>query len=176
MKWGHDEVIVVFSQPLYKTCQRQPTTLKLCRLIVYSKFHKICKFENHVERNDVIMMSLSKPMEKQWENVNLNRTKQNIYIVQKVSMSAIQKCNFYWILGQAGENWLKNKKGTGKKQNSGCKTKCPPPHDLAISSQMTMKLVKDILWVEIFTNWHKFLMTSSSCWFHDFIKTRQVKK
>ena len=28
----------------------------------------------------------------------------------------------------------------------------PPPPNLAISSQMTMKLGKDILWVEIFTN------------------------
>ena len=29
--------------------------------------------------------------------------------------------------------------------------KCPPPN-LAISNQMTLKLGKDILWVEIFTN------------------------
>ena len=29
--------------------------------------------------------------------------------------------------------------------------KCPPPN-FAISSQMTMKLGKDILWVETFTN------------------------
>ena len=28
----------------------------------------------------------------------------------------------------------------------------PPPPNLAISSQMTMKLSKDILWVEIITN------------------------
>ena len=27
------------------------------------KFHKICKFENHVTRNDVMMMSLPKTME-----------------------------------------------------------------------------------------------------------------
>ena len=43
------------------------------------KFHKICKFENHVTRNDVIMMSLPKTMEKQWENADLHKTKQNIY-------------------------------------------------------------------------------------------------
>ena len=28
----------------------------------------------------------------------------------------------------------------------------PPPPNWAISSQMTMKLDKDILWIEIFTN------------------------
>ena len=50
------------------------------------------------------------------------------------------------------------------------------PHNLAISSQKTMKLAKGILWVEIFTNWEKFLLTSSSCWFYDVIKTRQLKK
>ena len=64
-----------FSQSVYKTCQRQPTALKLDRLIVYSKFHKICKFENHVTRNDVI----TKNNGKQWENADLRRTKQNIY-------------------------------------------------------------------------------------------------
>ena len=52
-------------------------TLKLCRLIVYSKFHKICKFEHHVTRNDVIMMSLPKQW-KQWENVDLRGTKKYI--------------------------------------------------------------------------------------------------
>ena len=44
------------------------------------------------------------------------------------------------------------------------------PPNLAISGQMTMKLGKNILWVEILTNWQKFLchphvdfMTSSNC-------------
>ena len=37
--------------------------VKLCRLIAFGKFHKICKFESHVTRNDVIMMSLPKAME-----------------------------------------------------------------------------------------------------------------
>ena len=46
---------------------------------------------------------------------------------------------------------------------------------LATSSQMMMKLGKKILWVEIFTNWQKSLMTSSSCWFYDVIKMRQLK-
>ena len=64
MKWRHDDVIIVFSESVYKTCQRQPTELKLGRLIVHSKFHKICKFENHVTRNDIIMTSLPKTMEK----------------------------------------------------------------------------------------------------------------
>ena len=36
---------------------------KLCRLIFHLKFYKICKFESHVTRNDVIMMSLPKTME-----------------------------------------------------------------------------------------------------------------
>ena len=53
-----------FSQSVYKSWQRQPTALKLCRQIVYSKCHKIGKFESHVTRNNVIMMSLLKEMEK----------------------------------------------------------------------------------------------------------------
>ena len=52
-----------FSESVYKTCQRQPTEFKLGKLIVHSKLHKICKFENHVTRNDVIM-TLLKTMEK----------------------------------------------------------------------------------------------------------------
>ena len=67
-----------FSQSVYKTCQRQPIALNLCRLIVYLKFHKIYKFENHVTRNDVITMSLPKTMEEQWENAGLRGTKQNV--------------------------------------------------------------------------------------------------
>ena len=53
-----------FSESVYKTCQRQPTELKLGKMVAHSKFHKICKFENHVTRNDVIMTSLPKTMEK----------------------------------------------------------------------------------------------------------------
>ena len=59
--WRH---YCVFSEFVYKTCQRQPTELKLGKLISLSKFHKIWKFENHVTRNDVIMTSLPKTMEK----------------------------------------------------------------------------------------------------------------
>ena len=51
-----------------------------------------------------------------------------------------------------------------------------PSPNLAVSSQITVKLGKGIPWVEIFTNWNKFLMTSSSCWFYDVIKMRQIKK
>ena len=40
----------------------QSTTLKLCRLIVFGKFDKICKFENHVATDDVI----TKIIEKLW--------------------------------------------------------------------------------------------------------------
>ena len=68
-----------FSESVYKTCQRQPTGLRLVKLIVYSKLHKICKFENHVTRNDAIMTSLPKTMEKQWGNADLRETKQIIY-------------------------------------------------------------------------------------------------
>ena len=32
----------------------------------------------------------------------------------------------------------------------------PPPYNLAISSQMTMKVCKDILWIKIFINWEEF--------------------
>ena len=80
MKWRHNDVIIVFSQSVYKTCQRQPTALKLGRLVVYPKFHKICKFENHVTRNDVITESNGK----QWENTDLRRTKQNIYHSKRI--------------------------------------------------------------------------------------------
>ena len=51
-----------------------------------------------------------------------------------------------------------------------------PPPNLAISSQKTMKLGKGILWLEIFPNLQEFLMMSSSCWFYDVIKMRQLKK
>ena len=63
-----------FSESVYKTCQWQPTELKLGKLIAHSKFHKICKFENHVTRNDIIMTSLQKTM----ENADLRETKQII--------------------------------------------------------------------------------------------------
>ena len=64
-----------FYESVYKTCQQQPTELKLGKLIVHSKFHKICRFENHVTRNDVIMTSLPK----QWKNEDFRETKQIIY-------------------------------------------------------------------------------------------------
>ena len=63
------------SESVYKTCQRQPTELKLGKLIVHLKFHEIYKFENHVTTNDVIMTSLLK----QWKNADLRETKQIIY-------------------------------------------------------------------------------------------------
>ena len=76
-----------FSEPVHKTCQRQPTELKLDKLIVHSKFHRICKFENHVTRDDVIMMSLAKTMEKQWGNADLLETKQIIYQSKSIDVS-----------------------------------------------------------------------------------------
>ena len=68
-----------FPESVYKTCQRQPTELKFGKLIIHSKFHKICEFENHVRRNDVMMMSLPKTMDVQWGNADFNKTKQIIY-------------------------------------------------------------------------------------------------
>ena len=64
MRWRHDDVIIVFTESVNKTCQWQPIELKLGNLIVHSKFNKICRFENHVTRNDVIMISLPKTIEK----------------------------------------------------------------------------------------------------------------
>ena len=51
-----------------------------------------------------------------------------------------------------------------------------PLHNLEISSQKTMKHGKGILWAEIFTYWQKCFVTSSSCWFYDVIKMRQLKR
>ena len=65
--------------------------LKLCRLIVHLKFYKICKFESHVTRNYVIMMSLPKTMENNGK-MGTSAEPNKIYIVGKV---LTQKCNFY---------------------------------------------------------------------------------
>ena len=75
-----------FSQSVYKTCQTQCTELKVCRLIVYSKLHKICKFENYLTRNEVIMMSLPKAMENNGTSTEPNK----IYIVQKILMKVFK--------------------------------------------------------------------------------------
>ena len=83
-----------FFESVHKTCQTQHTELKLGKLIVHSKFHKILKFEDHVTRNDVIMMSLPKTMEKQWE-MRTSAKPKKLYINQKVLMRAIQKCTSY---------------------------------------------------------------------------------
>ena len=90
-----------FSESVYKTCQWQPTELKLGKLIAHVKFHKICKFENHVTRNDVIMTSLPK----QWK-VRTSAKPNKLYIIRKVLMRAIQKCTFYW-------NWVTMSKVMG---------------------------------------------------------------
>ena len=52
-----------------------------------------CKFENHVTRNDVIMMSLPKTMEDNGK-MRTSAEPKKIYIVRKVLMRAIQRCNF----------------------------------------------------------------------------------
>ena len=77
-----------------KPAKNHHAALKLCRLIVHLKFYKICKIESHVIRNDVIMMSLPKTMENNGEMRTLAEPNK-IYIVGKVLMRAIQKCNFY---------------------------------------------------------------------------------
>ena len=79
---------------VYKTCQRQPAALKLCRLTVHLKLYNICKFESNVTRNDVIMMSLPKTMENNGK-MRTSAEPNKIYIVGKVLMRAVQKCNFY---------------------------------------------------------------------------------
>ena len=75
---------------VFKKTYRQPAELKLCRLIVYSMFHKTGKFQNHMTRNNVIIMLLAKTIGKCGHS--RNRTK---YINRKVLTKAIQKCNFY---------------------------------------------------------------------------------
>ena len=75
-----------FSKSVHKTCQRQPTELKRGKLIVHSKFHKICNFKNHVTRNDVIIMSLPKQW-KQWGYADLHETKQIIYQMKGIDES-----------------------------------------------------------------------------------------
>ena len=72
-----------FSESVYKTCQRQSAELKLGKLIAHLQFHKICKFENHVTRNDVIMTSLPKTM----ENADLRETKQIVYYSKGIDES-----------------------------------------------------------------------------------------
>ena len=85
MKWRHNDVIIVFSNSSLK----QPATLKLPRLKAYIKFHKIWKFEDHVTRNDVRMMSLPKTTGKRGPPRN-----QSNYIHSK---GIIQKCKCYRI-------------------------------------------------------------------------------
>ena len=40
MKCRHDDVTIVFYESVYKTCQRQPTELKLSKLIAHSSSTK----------------------------------------------------------------------------------------------------------------------------------------
>ena len=87
-----DDVTIVFFQSLCKTRLRQPTVLNVCRLIAYPKFHKIRQFENHVTRNDVIMMLLPNTM----GNVDLRETSQIIY-QSKGLEETYKKCEFYQI-------------------------------------------------------------------------------
>ena len=69
------------------------TALKLCRLISFDKFHKICRFENHVTTNDVIMMSLLKTMEK----CGCPRNQSNYVSFERLSRELSNKCTFYQI-------------------------------------------------------------------------------
>ena len=64
------------------------------QLIVHLKIHETCRFESHVTRNDVIMMSLPKTMENNGE-MRTSAKPNKLYIIRKVLMGAIQKCTFY---------------------------------------------------------------------------------
>ena len=56
--------------------------------------YKIYKFENHVTRNDDIMMSLPKTMENN-RKMRASAEPNKLHIVQKVLMTAVQKCKVY---------------------------------------------------------------------------------
>ena len=61
-------------------------------MIIHLKSHKICKFENHVTGND-IMMSLPKTLE---NNGKMRTTAEpnKMYIVRKVLMRAVKNVVF----------------------------------------------------------------------------------
>ena len=59
-------------------------------IIVY----KIYKFENHVTRNDDIMMSLPKTMENN-RKIRASMEPNKLYLVRKILMRAAQKCKVY---------------------------------------------------------------------------------
>ena len=59
----------------YNPSVKLESTQTIYRLIAFGKFHKIRKFENHVTRYHITMMSL----QKQWENADLRETSQIIY-------------------------------------------------------------------------------------------------
>ena len=63
------------------------------KTVVHLKFHKIWKFEDHVTRNDVIMMPLPKTIESDGK-MRTSAEPNKIYIVGKVLMRAIQKVTF----------------------------------------------------------------------------------
>ena len=79
MKWRDDDVINVF---LWIETWQADSSFKV---------PQICKFENHVTRNDIIMTSLPKTMEKCGLKPN------KLYIIRNVLMRTVQKCTFYWI-------------------------------------------------------------------------------
>ena len=57
-------------------------------------FYKICKFENHIRKNDVIMMSLPKTIEK----FGPPRNQTNYISFERYWLiRAIRECTFYWI-------------------------------------------------------------------------------
>ena len=91
MKRRHNDVNIFLF--VYKTCEKELTVLKPCRLIVHLKFYKICKFVNHVTRNDVIMTSLLKTMKhngKVWKSSEPNK----VYIVRNVLRRAFENVIF----------------------------------------------------------------------------------
>ena len=80
MKSSHDDLIIVFFN-VYKTCQRQIYGIETLQAESSTKYVNL-----KTKWQEVIMMSLPKTIEKQWENADLRQTT----IFRKV-LRAIQK-------------------------------------------------------------------------------------
>ena len=91
-----NDVIIVFFLICLENLPKTSCSFETLPADSPSKVLQMCKFESHVTRNDVIMMSLPKTMENNLK-IRTSGEPNKIYIVGKVLMRAIQKCNFYWI-------------------------------------------------------------------------------
>ena len=91
MKLRHDDAIIQFFPNL--------SIILACSIEILQgdgpfRVLQNMQFENHVTKNDVIMMSLPKTMENDRKMRTSVKTKE-IYIVRKILMRAVQTCNFY---------------------------------------------------------------------------------